>query len=761
MKTRIKNKKILAGLTFIGIFAIVFSVVFFASAAQAPAPAPGGSAPTDLQASPWWSLAAKYAVGGFGAIGVAIMQILALLAWLIGGVFDYAIDLNLDFSSNMSVITIGWTIARDIANIFFILVLLTIAIMTILRVSSYQAKTMFFKFVVVALLINFSLSFGLILIDFTNILGKGFYDAMRPGGQAISTTIISGAKLQNVWNFQQPPAGSQQNFKNLVMSSIPGGIGTLYDVLTKLFGTATDTLEQAVAFAKIAWGNTILLAVMIFVMIVAAAFLLIRVAVLAILLVVSPIAFIAMILPKAEHIWQKWWSAFFSHAFFFPSFLFLMYFSVLFVSRISSAAASSNFLNSPELLTGYFIAIVMMIGALIIAKQMGVYGADAVMKTATTGRQWVAGYAGRNTIGRFGERLQQNQTLQSTRMGRKFTAAMAGTGGKSTGSSMRQIREEKAEWLAKQSPAEWAKGYKNLGASGREKFIQSIPEQARGKFLADLKANDPAMYDATMNTLKVRLGAKQLKDFEKAEMQYGMKSQRGAKLGEYIDKINEEDQKKNFKAMDNNQRGELLESWHGDNAKLDKIMKWKEQELDFDEQDKFTQNVLRRASNPAIANYMKRLSDSGKIAEEGMVLKSLSSQQKVHLWDNALKESADSARKFEDKINKLSAEDIGGFNRAASSHVQSKSIPEMVGIWKNLPSQIRQGVIASQKPARTASMMATANKDIKIIIHNDIKAAGVQEKFDKAPGKRVITALNPEGEPGTNILEKIRDEKTT
>src|SRR3989338_2463295 len=594
MKTRIKNKKILAGLTFIGIFAIVFSVVFFASAAQAPAPAPGGSAPTDLQASPWWSLAAKYAVGGFGAIGVAIMQILALLAWLIGGVFDYAIDLNLDFSSNMSVITIGWTIARDIANIFFILVLLTIAIMTILRVSSYQAKTMFFKFVVIALLINFSLSFGLILIDFTNILGKGFYDAMRPGGQAISTTIISGAKLQNVWNFQQPPAGSQQNFKNLVMSSIPGGIGTLYDVLTKLFGTATDTLEQAVAFAKIAWGNTILLAVMIFVMIVATAFLLIRVAVLAILLVVSPIAFIAMILPKAEHIWQKWWSTFFSHAFFFPSFLFLMYFSVLFVSRISSAAASSNFLNSPELLTGYFIAIVMMIGALIIAKQMGVYGADAVMKTATTGRQWVAGYAGRNTIGRFGERLQQNQTLQSTRMGRKFTAAMAGTGGKSTGSSMRQIREEKAEWLAKQSPAEWAKGYKNLGASGREKFIQSIPEQARGKFLADLKANDPAMYDATMNTLKVRLGAKQLKDFEKAEMQYGMKGLKGAALAGHIGSMSPDEQKKNFKAMADSQRSDLANEWASSPANMTKLKDWADSELDLAEQGKFFEESGRR-----------------------------------------------------------------------------------------------------------------------------------------------------------------------
>src|SRR3989338_3122197 len=687
MKTRIKNKKILAGLTFIGIFAIVFSVVFFASAAQAPAPAPGGSAPTDLQASPWWSLAAKYAVGGFGAIGVAIMQILALLAWLIGGGFDYAIDLKLDFSSNMSVITIGWTIARDIANIFFILVLLTIAIMTILRVSSYQAKTMFFKFVVVALLINFSLSFGLILIDFTNILGKGFYEAMKPGGQSISTTITSGAKLQSVWNFQSASAVSQSNFQSIVLSAAPAGIGTLYNVIKGLFGTATDTFEQAVAFAKIAWGNTILLAVLLFVMIVATAFLIKRIAVLAILLVVSPIAFIAMILPKAEHISQKWWSTFFSHAFFFPAFLFLMYFSVLFVTRITKLAPAANFMDSPPLFIGYVVAVVMMIGALIIAKQMGVYGADAVMKTATTGRQWVAGYVGMQTIGRLGEKLQQNKTVQSSRVGRQFSAAMANTGAK-TAHSRVQVGEEKAQWLAKQAAgkdsSDWINGMKALGGSGREKFIQSIPEQARGKFMADLKKSDPAMYDATMNTLKVRLGAKQLKDFEKAEMQDGLKNQRGAAMGTYVDGMNEDEQKKNFKAMTDSQRTDLLEAWHGDSAKLGKIQGWKETELDLEEQDKFTQNVLKRSSNAALGNYMNKLKTDNRPVEIENILSKLSSQQQVQLWNNAFKGGAESLKNFDEMMGRMSADIQANYHKAFAPMLQSKSAKDAAPMWTSL-----------------------------------------------------------------------------
>ena len=595
----IKNKKVFSALAFIAVFVIVFSVASYASAAvpdtKAPAPAPAGAATTDLQGSPWWSWAAKYAVGAFGAIGVAFMQLLALFAALVGGVFDYAVDMNLNFSTNMGVITDGWKISRDIANIFFILVLLSIAIMTILRVSSYQAKTMFFKFVVVALLINFSLSFGLILIDFTNILGKGFYEAMKPGGQSISTTITSGAKLQSVWNFQSASAVSQSNFQSIVLSAAPAGIGTLYNVIKGLFGTATDTFEQAVAFAKIAWGNTILLAVLLFVMIVATAFLIIRIAVLAILLVVSPIAFIAMILPKAEHIWQKWWSTFFSHAFFFPAFLFLMYFSVTFISRISNATQASNFMdaNNPALLMAYFVAVVMMIGSLIIAKQMGAYGADAVMKTATTGRQWVAGYAGSQTIGRLGARLQQSQTMQKTNIGRRFSAAVAGVGSKTAG-SYQKTKDEKAEWLSKQAPSEWAKGYKGLGTSGREKFLQSIPEQARGKFLADLKANDPSMYESTRNTLKVRLGAKQLKDFEKAEMQFGMKGLKGSALATHVNSMNPDEQKKTFKAMDDIQRSDLSNEWASDSKKMADLNDWANSELDLAEQGKFFEASGRR-----------------------------------------------------------------------------------------------------------------------------------------------------------------------
>ena len=699
------NKNTFAALAFIAIFVIVFGFALHAIAAAAP----GETATTNLAATPWWSGGMKYVVAGFGALGVVIMQIIGAFAYLIGLLFDFAIDQNMAFGINMPVITIGWTIARDVANIFFILVLLTIAIMTILRISSYQAKTMFFKFVVIALLINFSLSFGLILIDFTNILGKGFYDAMRPGGQSISTTIINGTNIQNIWNLQPASAASQQSFFDTVLGSLPLGLGALYNSTKGFIGLATLSFEQAVAFAKIAWGNTIILAIMIFVMLVASIFLIIRVAVLAILLVVSPIAFIAMILPKAEHIWQKWWSTFFSHAFFFPAFLFLMYFSVLFVTRITKLAPAANFMDSPPLFIGYVVAVVMMIGALIIAKQMGVYGADAVMKTATTGRQWVAGYVGMQTIGRLGEKLQQNKTVQSTRVGRQFSAAMANTGAK-TAHSRVQVGEEKAQWLAKQAAgkdsSDWINGMKALGGSGREKFIQSIPEQARGKFMADLKKSDPAMYDATMNTLKVRLGAKQLKDFEKAEMQDGLKNQRGAAMGTYVDGMNEDEQKKNFKAMTDSQRTDLLEAWHGDSAKLGKIQGWKETELDLEEQDKFTQNVLKRSSNAALGNYMNKLKTDNRPVEIENILSKLSSQQQVQLWNNAFKGGAESLKNFDEMMGRMSADIQANYHKAFAPMLQSKSAKDAAPMWTSLPPEVQQSM-GSAAPEKVKSIYYT------------------------------------------------------
>ena len=119
-------------------------------------------------------------------------------SWLLvigGGVFDFFAEHSLASKAyhNNYAITQGWTISRDIANLFFIFILLFIAISTILQIETYGAKRLLVKFIVVALLINFSLLIVQSIIDASNLLAIEFYNAItvkKPNGEKASISEI-------------------------------------------------------------------------------------------------------------------------------------------------------------------------------------------------------------------------------------------------------------------------------------------------------------------------------------------------------------------------------------------------------------------------------------------------------------------------------------------------------------------------------------------------------------------------------------------
>src|SRR3989344_3987006 len=69
---------------------------------------------------------------------------------------------------------------RDFVNIWFILILLIIAIGTILRPQSYQAKKLLPTLIMVALVINFSLPITGFIIDISNVISFQFLKAICP-----------------------------------------------------------------------------------------------------------------------------------------------------------------------------------------------------------------------------------------------------------------------------------------------------------------------------------------------------------------------------------------------------------------------------------------------------------------------------------------------------------------------------------------------------------------------------------------------------
>ncbi len=77
-----------------------------------------------------------------------------------------------------STIDTMWTLIRDICNLAFIFGFIYVGIRTILDPDSVDPKRFLSKIIVGALLINFSLFFVKIIIDFSNFTALKIYTAM-------------------------------------------------------------------------------------------------------------------------------------------------------------------------------------------------------------------------------------------------------------------------------------------------------------------------------------------------------------------------------------------------------------------------------------------------------------------------------------------------------------------------------------------------------------------------------------------------------
>ncbi|MSU44923.1 hypothetical protein EXS45_01975, partial [Candidatus Nomurabacteria bacterium] len=118
-------------------------------------------------------------------------QIPTFILWLSALIFNVLIRIGLDstMTSSSGFISAAWAVVRDLSNIFFILVLLYVAIQTILGLG-HETKKMIVKVIIMALLINFSMFFTKVVIDTSNILALVFYNRLdvTAGRQYIPST---------------------------------------------------------------------------------------------------------------------------------------------------------------------------------------------------------------------------------------------------------------------------------------------------------------------------------------------------------------------------------------------------------------------------------------------------------------------------------------------------------------------------------------------------------------------------------------------
>ncbi|MEK7603667.1 MAG: hypothetical protein AAB461_00925 [Patescibacteria group bacterium] len=350
---KIFSKKIFPIIIFLGLFLPVF----------------------DAQAGDWFglgSIAYSVAANMFAYVGYIMFS-------LVGKFMAVAVDLlywsvNIRIYTNIPVIQESWKIMRDFANMLFIIALVIMAYGTIFNISGYDFRSLIAKFLIAALLINFSLVIGGLIIDGTQILNNTFLNAMGD---------ISAKLGQGMEPWKLLPTETQDNgegFTSLVASSFATIIFALFLAITFLISVSVP-LVMAFVRIPILWA----------------------------LLIVSPMAWLSSILPATRSVYDRWWKEFLAWTLFLPYYLFFLYFALYFLSKKNEVIAGLGQTFVKDTVTGltglqseftfglifyYSLIAVFLIGGTKVAMNAGRFSGTKVISVAKWGRGQTMRYLG-------------------------------------------------------------------------------------------------------------------------------------------------------------------------------------------------------------------------------------------------------------------------------------------------------------------------------------------------------------------------------
>lgn len=211
----------------------------------------------------------------------------------------------------MEAISVGWTLVRDFLNMFFILIILFVAISTILRIDRYDARKMLKTIILAALLINFSKPIALFFIDLSQ-LAMGFFMNNITSQYASYTT-----ELMNVTGMEKTvsSSGSGNNYVAIIASMI-FAIIFLFIFAVMIFILALGLFLRLIAFLT--------------------------------LIVLSPFAFFGLALPGTPlgSGWDNWLKKMTNWGFFGPVLMFFLWLALVVMSGIEKSGYVDGIINS-------------------------------------------------------------------------------------------------------------------------------------------------------------------------------------------------------------------------------------------------------------------------------------------------------------------------------------------------------------------------------------------------------------------------------
>src|SRR3989344_4736914 len=261
-----------------------------------------------------------------------VWSVSALIARLAAHILDFFIYYATNSSSYKNdFVEQAWGAVRDVANIFFIIALLYVALKTILGLNVTDNKKLISAVILVALIINFSLFTTKVVIDASNILAKVFYNN-------ITSKDANAQNADGTLKDSEAGVGGQKSISiGIVDKFNPQGLVTQenytdnpYTFIFMVILLIAVTLYTAYIFFSVA---------LLFVA---------RVVSLWISMIFSPIAFasytVPFEIPGFGH--KEWWKGLLENAFLAPLFIFFLYIIILFTGFLGKII---SYTDSPDL----------------------------------------------------------------------------------------------------------------------------------------------------------------------------------------------------------------------------------------------------------------------------------------------------------------------------------------------------------------------------------------------------------------------------
>ncbi len=276
-------------------------------------------------------------LAGIGHLLLGIASV--ILTWVTRPGF---IGLSYTNPSNNFILDIGWKLTRDLANIGFVVVLIIIGLATALRIKEYQWQKTLPRLIIIILLINFTPVIAGVVVDTSNIIMNYFLKG------AVSWDTID--QWSDNWT-------ELKSFKSLVTS---------FEFL----------------------GNAIVLAVFSFtaaaILFVYSALFVMRYVVIWILVILSPLAFFAYILPTTRQYFTMWWKQFIQWCFIGVIAGFFLYLSHQILSGVSKLEISLSHKTIHaggviDTILPYFIVVVFLYLSFFVGLKTSAWGAGTII----------------------------------------------------------------------------------------------------------------------------------------------------------------------------------------------------------------------------------------------------------------------------------------------------------------------------------------------------------------------------------------------